>query len=94
MTALKKTSKTGTPDVRPLCAGEALRRFKALLQSELPILRAHLLPLQLAVGVLAATEVLPTCTGIGGSATSLTWIGYACFTTKVTPPISWISIHF
>ena len=60
-TALEKTSKTGSPDVRPLCAGEALRRLvgKALLRSELPTLRAHLLPHQLAVGVPAGAEVMP-----------------------------------
>ena len=60
-TALEKTSKTGQPDVRPLCAGEALRRLvgKVLLRSELPVLREHLLPYQLAVGVPAGVEVMP-----------------------------------
>ena len=60
-TALEKTSKTGHPDVRPLCAGEALRRLvgKVLLRSELPVLREHLLPYQLAVGVPAGVEVMP-----------------------------------
>ncbi|CAK9062512.1 unnamed protein product [Durusdinium trenchii] len=60
-TALAKLSKTGTADARPLCAREALRRLvgKVLLRSELPALRAHLLPHQLAVGVSAGAEVMP-----------------------------------
>ena len=60
-TALQKLSKTGQADVRPLCAGEALRRLvgKVLLRSELPALRAHLLPPQLAVGVSSGAEVMP-----------------------------------
>eukprot|EP00438_Fugacium_kawagutii_P010523 Skav214520 [mRNA] locus=scaffold410:228880:231177:- [translate_table: standard] len=60
-TALEKLSKTGAADVRPLCAGETLRRLvgKVLLRSELPALRAHLLPHQLAVGVPAGAEVMP-----------------------------------
>ena len=39
--ALQKVSKSGGADVRPLCAGEALRRLvgKALLRTELPALR-------------------------------------------------------
>ena len=47
--------------MRPLYAGEALRRLvgKVLLRSELPALRTHLLPHQLAVGVSAGTEVMP-----------------------------------
>ena len=47
--------------MRPLCAGEALRRLvgKVLLRSELPALRQHLLPHQLAVGVPAGAEVMP-----------------------------------
>ena len=59
-TALQKVSKTGTADVRPLCAGEALRRLvgKVLLRSELPALRAHLLPHQLAVGVSSGAEAM------------------------------------
>ena len=61
-TALEKLSKTGAADVRPLCAGETLRRLvgKVLLRSEfLLALRAHLLPHQLAVGVPAGAEVMP-----------------------------------
>ncbi|CAK8989954.1 Uncharacterized protein SCF082_LOCUS2056 [Durusdinium trenchii] len=60
-TTLEKTSKTGQSDVRPLCAGEALRRLvgKVLLRSELPVLRENLLPYQLAVGVPAGIEVMP-----------------------------------
>lgn len=60
-TALRKVSKSGHPDVRPLCAGEALRRLvgKVLLRSELPALRAHLLPHQLAVGVSCGAETMP-----------------------------------
>jgi hypothetical protein len=52
-TALEKTSKAGAADVRPSCAGEAVRRLvgKALLRSDLTALRAHLLPHQLAVGL-------------------------------------------
>ena len=60
-TALRKVSKTGGPDVRPVCSGEALRRLvgKALLATEIDTLRKHLLPFQFAVGVQAGAEVLP-----------------------------------
>lgn len=60
-TALHKVSKTGGADVRPLCAGEAFGRLvgKVLLRSELPALREHLLPHQLAVGVRSGAEVVP-----------------------------------
>ena len=52
-TALEKTSKAGAADVRPSRAGEAVPRLvgKALLRSDLPALRADLLPHQLAVGL-------------------------------------------
>ena len=60
-TALKKTTKSGEPDARPICSGEALRRLvgKALLRTEMDTLREHLLPCQLAVGVPAGAEVMP-----------------------------------
>ena len=60
-TALHKVSKSGEADVRPLCAGEALRCLvgKVLLRSELPALRDHLLPHQLAVGVSCGAETMP-----------------------------------
>ena len=47
--------------MRPLCAGESFRRLvgKVLLRSELPALREHLLPYQLAVGVRSGAEVMP-----------------------------------
>ena len=57
-TALEKLSKTAAADVRPLYTGEALRRLVGTLlpRSELPALRAHLLPYQLAVGVPAGAR--------------------------------------
>jgi hypothetical protein len=60
-TALDKKSKQGEQDARPICSGEVWRRVvgKALLAGELPALRVHLLPHQLAVGVPAGAEVLP-----------------------------------
>ena len=56
-----KTSKTGLPDARPLCSGEALRRLvgTCLLGTEMEALRDHLLPNQLAVGVRCGVEVMP-----------------------------------
>ena len=58
---LKKTTKSGEPDARPISSGEALRRLvgKALLRTEMDTLREHLLPCQLAVGVPAGAEVMP-----------------------------------
>ena len=60
-TALRKVSKTGGADVRPVCSGEAFRRLvgKALLATEIQTLRDHLLPFQFAVGVKAGAEILP-----------------------------------
>ncbi|CAK0886604.1 unnamed protein product [Prorocentrum cordatum] len=60
-TALRKTAKDGSDDARPVCSGETIRRVvgKALLATELNALRAHLQPLQLAVGVRAGAEVMP-----------------------------------
>ena len=60
-TALRKLAKDGTEDARPVCSGEAIRRVvgKALLATELDALRAHLQPLQLAVGVRAGVEAMP-----------------------------------
>ena len=61
-TALAKLNKaTGEEDVRPVCTGEVFRRLvgKALLKIELPVLRTHLLPHQLAVGVPAGAEAMP-----------------------------------
>ena len=48
---------TGEEDVRPVCTGEVYGRLvgKALLKIELPVLRTHLLPHQLAVGVPAGS---------------------------------------
>ena len=56
----EKTSKTGEPDVRPLCCGEALRRLfgKCMLGTEMETLCEHLLPLQLTVGVKSGVEVM------------------------------------
>lgn len=60
-TAFNKTSKTGEVDARPVCSGEVWRRLvgKALLRTEMEALRAHLLPLQLAVGAPSGGEVMP-----------------------------------
>ena len=59
--ALHKTNKNGGEDARPACSGEAIRRIvgKALLATEIEPLRAHLLPLQLAIGVKAGVEAMP-----------------------------------
>ena len=57
----EKTSKTGEPDARPLCSGEALRRLvgKCMLGTEIESLCDHLLPMQLAVGVKSGVEIMP-----------------------------------
>ena len=59
--ALAKTGKDGTPDARPVCSAEVIRRVsgKGLLASEIDMLRSHVMPHQLAVGVRGAVEAMP-----------------------------------
>ena len=66
--ALLKDAKPGpepdasdTLDARPACGGEFWRCLtsKALLSSDMDVLRSHLKPFQLAVGVRAGAEVMP-----------------------------------
>ena len=59
--AVKKISKDGEEDARPVCCGEVWRRIvgKALLSTETDALEAHLCPHQLAVNVRSGAEVMP-----------------------------------
>ena len=60
-TALYKRAKDGSDDTRPACSGETIRRIigKVLLGTDIEVLRDHLLPHQLAVGVRAGVEAMP-----------------------------------